>query len=231
MTPAVPTPRLPVTVELTRTFKTGLALVPLVLGLVLAAVSPLAHEWLDDQIGISGPFGLVERMPEVWRYLVLGGAGLVVGLLMVDDVTKNAGVVVVHDDHLEVGQGEPQRWVARRAVGAAFRDGTHLVLLGRHGEMLARVSVEDLPGDDLSSALTAAGYPWREGGDPFAAEYRSWLDGSPELSAEQHALLRRRAEAENPETEAALDPDLREHGLVVRPGPKGRLEWRPARRP
>lgn len=231
MTPAAPSPRVPVTVELTTTFKTALALVPFVLGLLLAAVSPLAHEWLDDQIGISGPFGLVERMPEVWRYVVLGGVGLVVGLLMADDVSKNAGVVVVHDDHLEVGRGEPQRWVARRAISAAFRDGTELVLLGQRGEMLARVPVDDLPGDDLSSALTAAGYPWREGGDPFAADYRTWLDGSPELSAEQHALLRRRAEAENPETAAALDPDLREQGLVVRTGKKDRVEWRAARRP
>ena len=49
MTPAVPSPRLPVTVALTRTFKTGLALLPLVLGLVLAAVSPFAHEWMTPR--------------------------------------------------------------------------------------------------------------------------------------------------------------------------------------
>lgn len=217
----------PVTLRLSAAWLVALVLLPAVVGAALAlAVEPLAA-WLEQTVGASWYVGLLDRLPTPWAAVALTLAGLVLGLTVADAARTEGGVVVVHRDHLEVGRGEPSRWVDRAATSRCHRDAKELVVIGRRGEQLARVPVDDVSPQTLRRELTAAGWPWAEDGDPFEADFTPWLDGSPALTPEQHRLLRRREDTDAADR-PALDTELAEQSLVVRDR-RSRQQWRPVR--
>ncbi|MER7897262.1 hypothetical protein ABTX62_14375 [Streptomyces sp. NPDC096046] len=70
----------------------------------------------------------------------------------------------------------------------------------------------------LTDALTAHGYAWEEQ-DPYHAEFRRWVPGTPGLPAGADALLRARAQAREDEQAGEareLRGELLRLGVVVR---------------
>lgn len=219
----------PVTLRIQPGWLVGLTLVPLVAGLVLGAIASPAHHWLEDRIGFSGPFSLLDRLPTYGAIGLLGVAGLLIGLMMAGDTRDNSGVLVIDSDHLEVGEGEPDRWIPQRAIRSVVVERDHLTIFGDRSQVLAAVDVEALSQSRLKDELVQRGYPWRDGGDPFAADYRPWLAGTPDLDVAGHDLMRRRAALEGQDL-VQVDAQLLDLGVVARTADSGRQEWRPARR-
>jgi hypothetical protein len=112
-------------------------------------------------------------------------------------------------------------------VTAVFPDGKRLVLLGTDNGEIAREQ-HDLPAPALRDAFTAHGYPWHDR-DPYADDFRPWVEESPDLPAAAHVLLRARRQAlekDKSDDAAALRGELASLGVVVREERK-RQFWRP----
>jgi hypothetical protein len=193
-------------------------------GFLLKAIAGwvVALPWAPFQ----GPFEALERIPEPYSSIgmpIVGGlAGFVLAVLIAWDLAK----LTVTDEEVAISRAGEERRFARAAVGAAFLDGKHLVLLGRKGEELARESV-DLDKARLTDAFAGHGFPWREG-DPYEADFRMWVDDSDGLPAGANALLRARERAVDHGDKSyanEIRSELAKLGVVVRDGNK-RQYWR-----
>ena len=102
-------------------------------------------------------------------------------------------------------------------MSGAFVDAKDLVLLGLHGEELAREKT-DLKPHKLRAGFEAHGYDWHER-DPYGEKFTRWIDGSSGLSQDAHATLRARQTAiESGDTDDLRDlrRELSRHGVFVR---------------
>lgn len=175
----------------------------------------------------QGPLRLIDSVPEPLATigaLALGVvAGLVLGLLSAADMLT----VTVADDRVTTMRGDTDRTVDGESVSAAFVDGKDLVLLGPDtGELLRERS--DLGTEQLAAAFRAHGYPWLEGGDPYAEDYRRWVEDMPNLPAGANALLKARDKAlraDDSHDVAELRGELAKLGVIVRDRNK-RQYWR-----
>jgi hypothetical protein len=182
-------------------------------GLKLAAAWITTLKWFPFQ----GVFALVTDIPEPWATIAALGIGAVAGAglallwaaeMMSVDVAHDR--VVLRRDDLVFDFGRAQ-------VESAFVDGKQLVLLSPGGAELAR-ETSDLSRSRLEQAFTGQGYRWRDA-DPFADEFRMWVEHAPELPAEVNALFtaRRKAISSYEHEEAAeLAREIRKRGVSVR---------------
>lgn len=96
------------------------------------------------------------------------------------------------------------------------------------GRCAGATASHDLGGPALRAAFEGHGYPWRTE-DPYAAQYRPWVPGAPDLPEGAEALLDNRAQALNEEDNAEQLRDYRRElarlGVVVRDS-GGRQHWR-----
>lgn len=165
--------------------------------------------WLRDLL-LGAP-----AAPEVGVVAVLGGAA---GVWCWERWRQDVGVVEVSADGIGVARHGHERFVPRAAVEHVHADGDDLVVLGCGGRQLLRC-----PADALlrrtGAALRAAGYPWSDDGDPYAGEWRRWVQGRPGTPHGADALLVRRRTAlgdEDPATADALASELGTLGVAVR---------------
>ncbi|WP_329789885.1 hypothetical protein V1227_37685 [Lentzea sp. DG1S-22] len=182
-------------------------------GLGLAAGGITTLGWFPFQ----GVFRLFTDIPQPWGTVVSLGVGAVAGVVfalfwaseMMSVEVSTGGVALRRDDKtFRFGRDE---------VESAFADGRQLVLLGRDGAELAREK-SDLSRAKLERACTAQGYRWRDA-DPFAAEFRMWVEHAPDLPADVNALFtaRRKAISKYEAEEAAeLAREIRKRGVAVR---------------
>jgi hypothetical protein len=79
----------------------------------------------------------------------------------------------------------------------------------------------------LDNAFIAHGYSWRADGDPYAAEFRLWIEQTPGLPEGANALFTARAKAiaARSDDATALRAELLRLGIVVREE-KHRQYWR-----
>ncbi|OKI10326.1 hypothetical protein A6A06_04565 [Streptomyces sp. CB02923] len=177
---------------------------------------------------LQGPFKLVASAPEPLLSIValVLGALLGLGLAFVADleyVTADIG-----PDQAVLTVDKVTRTVPRASTAAVFQDGKHLVLLGHDSSELARLR-GDFDADRFAAAFERHAYPWRADGDPYAADFRRWVTGQPDLSSGAHALLKARAHAlkksEKKDAEQ-LRTELAELGVVVREGKDKAQQWR-----
>lgn len=87
----------------------------------------------------------------------------------------------------------PGRRFAREGVTAVFLDPNQLVLLA--GEIERTRQFCDLEEDKLRCAFQRHGWPWLDGGDPFADRYRLWTVDDADLPPAAHDLLQARVRA------------------------------------
>ncbi|MUL41683.1 hypothetical protein FZ103_10945 [Streptomonospora sp. PA3] len=209
----------------------GLPLLGGVLGALLKSLADWVVTW--PWAPFEGPAQLLASLPDLPTRI--GGAvvGLVAGAVLAAIAESESVTVTVDDDGTAIERGERRVWFSRSQVSAVFKDRKRLVALGPGTEELAGQET-DLDARRLAAAFRAHGYPWHEGGDPCAAEYRRWVEGVPDLSANEHALLAARARAlrkdgsESAQDAEALRAELGRLGLVVRDERKSQY-WRRTR--
>ena len=175
----------------------------------------------------QGPFKLVASIPGPQATIGALAFGFVAGLALAALAAAESLTVTVGSDRVTMERDETAREIRRAQLGAVFRDGKCLVLLGRAGEELAGES-SDLAEDRLGAAVVAHGYPWRPDGDPYRDEYRRWVEETPGLPRGADALLKARARAMDKgdsDEVAALRAELIKLGVVVR-DEKKRQYWR-----
>lgn len=185
----------------------------LVWGLKLAAGWITTLRWFPFQ----GVFELVTDIPEPWATLAALAAGALGGGLLAVFWAAEMMSVEVSPGRITLRKDDKTFGFDRDEVESAFADGKQLVLLSPSGAELAR-ETSDLSRAKLERAFTAQGYRWRDT-DPFAAEFRMWVEHAPELPADVNALFTARRKAilkyENDEA-AELAREIRKRGVSVR---------------
>lgn len=192
---------------------TGFPLVGAAIGWVLVRISG----WVADErwVPFRGIFRLLDRYASAPVTVATIAAGAVAGLVLayLGHIEKVA--VTVTEDAVEVRRGERTQRVAREAVSAAFTDGKQLVVQDAGGAEVVREKT-DLAAPVLAAAFTEHGYPWREA-DPYAGDFRLWVEDLPDLPPGADPLLRARAKVLSKRDEAdELRTELARIGLVVR---------------
>ncbi|GAA4698452.1 hypothetical protein APR04_005442 [Promicromonospora umidemergens] len=193
----------------------------LALGVVLGWFAPALARGLAGLIEATplpapGLIRLIETLPLEWSLGILGGLGLLGGGFVAFMTVGEAPRLTVADDHLEHRQEEREVWIERSDVGAAFQDGSDLVLLRPDGGLRARLDVDTLPATKVLGALEQHRWPWRDA-DPHEQQFERWVDGRPGFTPDEHAVLRRRLEErKDAAARRRADEDLAPLGLVAR---------------
>ncbi|MFJ8717696.1 hypothetical protein ACIRD9_31750 [Streptomyces violaceus] len=180
---------------------------------------------------LEGPAELLTSIPEPALTLGTVAVGALGGLLLGFTAVHESLSVSISATHLTLTIRETTREFTREEIAVLFRDGKHLVVLAPDSRELAREHC-GLPWSRLTDTLAAHGYSWAEE-DPYRAEFRRWVPGTPGLPEGADALLRARAQARKSEDDAEDARELRGEllrlGVVVRDEEK-RQYWRLARR-
>jgi hypothetical protein len=176
---------------------------------------------------LEGPAELLTSIPEPALTLGTVAVGALGGLLLGLVAVHESLSVRVCDTHLALTIRESTREFAHEEIAMLCRDGKQLVVLAPDGMELAREHC-GLPWPRLAATLTGHGYRWAEE-DPYRAEFRRWVPGTPGLPEGADALLRARAQALKSDDDAEEARELRREllrlGVVVRDEDK-RQYWR-----
>lgn len=196
-------------------------------------VGPVTRWSVDALGGVPGPLRLLELIPEPW--LVGGGAlvGLVAAALLAATILSGTTSVEIGAEGVTVERDGARCYVGRDRIATVFTDPRDLVFRDADGrELLRRPS--DVGARRLGAAFEAAGYPWSGTRDPDENRFQSWVDGTPDLAGEVHALLRRRARAlrgDDADTASDLREQAQDAGVVIRDrGADHGQQWRPLAR-
>ncbi|MFF5966879.1 hypothetical protein ACFY64_24740 [Streptomyces collinus] len=202
-------------------------------GAVAGALLPLLARWLLTLpwAPLEGPAELLTSVPEPALTLGTIAVGVLGGLLLGFTAVHESLSVRVSDTHVTLTVRDSAQEFPREEISVFFRDDKQLVLLGPDSLELAREHC-GLNWQRLADALTEHGYAWAEE-DPYRAEFRRWVPGTPGLPPGADALLRARAQARKREDDAKDARELRGEllrlGVVVRDEEK-RQYWRLVRR-
>jgi hypothetical protein len=204
------------------------------LGAVLGFFLPPLAGWLISLRWVPehGALRLVDSWDGPLAPLLLGGAGLLLGLVLAGLAIVTTMHVTVTDESIRIRKDDKKRTIARAEVDAVFVDGKKLVVLDRESRQLLRETSE-AKAADIARAFTAHGYPWVKG-DPYAGLYRRWVPDSPDLPGAVNALLKAREAAlkkKAGDDVAELHDEVQKLGFVVRDGKSATQYWRPLVRP
>ena len=193
-----------------------------------ALLPPLARLLLTlPWAPIEGPAELLTSVPEPALTLGTIAVGVLGGLLLGFMAVHESLSVRVCDTHVTLTVRDSSQEFTREEISVLFRDGKQLVLLGPDGMERARERC-GLRWQRLADALAEHGYEWAQQ-DPYRAEFRRWVPGTPGLPPGADALLRARAQARRHEDDARDARELRDEllrlGVVVRDEEK-RQYWR-----
>ena len=165
-----------------------------------------------------GAFELAAKTPKPQSMIASAVVGALAGTALAYQAIKENLTVAVSAERVVLARRGSVQEIARAPVSAVFVDRKRLVLLGRATEELVSERCE-LPADRLRHAFRAHGFPWRDDGDPYLGDYRTWAGEVPELPAAVNTLLRIRARAlaNGDRGDAAeLRAELANFGIVVR---------------
>ncbi|MEV5353413.1 hypothetical protein [Streptomyces sp. NPDC052693] len=167
---------------------------------------------------LDGPAELLTSVPEPALTLGTVAVGALGGLLLGLTAVHESLSVRVTGTHLALMIRDSTQEFAREDVGVLCRDGKQLVALAPDGRELAREQC-GLPWRRLADTLGAHGWTWAEQ-DPYHADFRRWVPGTPGLPPGADALLRARARVREGGGGAADARELRGElwrlGVVVR---------------
>ena len=188
-----------------------------VVGLVAAPVATWLVALLErTPIPVPQLLEVIAGLPLTWSLPVGLTLGVVAGLGLAGAIVHEGLKLTVDAGGLEYQQKDRDGWLDRADVASVHRDGSDAVVLDRDGGVLARLDADNISTERLRAALEQHGYRYLET-DPFEADYRRWQDGRPELSSDEHRLVRRwRAADKDAESRAEAEVDLRRAGLAVR---------------
>ncbi|MFS8098437.1 hypothetical protein LFM09_15000 [Lentzea alba] len=182
-------------------------------GLKLVAGWITTLKWFPFQ----GVFELITDISEPWATLTALGLGAAAGGLLALLWAAEMMSVEISHERVTLKKDDKTFDFGRNQVESAFADGKQLVLLSPSGAELAR-ETSDLSRAKLEAAFTGQGYRWRAE-DPFAADFKMWVEHAPELAADVNALFtaRRKAISKYEHEEAAeLAREIRKRGVYVK---------------
>ncbi|WP_205328457.1 hypothetical protein [Glycomyces sp. YM15] len=184
-------------------FLIGLPLVGAALGWGLTFIV----EWI---VGLAwfpfqGLFELFNDLSGTLRLIVALAAGLLLGLVIALFALHEMLHITVGRDRIAFRRGDYEREIDRADVTGVFVQDKRVVALGHRRQELANVEF-DLDRDKLAAALRRHGYGWHPDGDPYAAEFKRWVNGADGLPQGANAVLKARQQA----LEKSNTGDLRE---------------------
>jgi hypothetical protein len=165
-------------------------------------------------VPMRGPFRLADRLPEPESTVVALLLGVAGGLVLAYLVDRESLAVRMSATEVVLTRPGASRTVSRADVAVAYREGDHLVLLGRTGRELARETSHLAP-RKLAALFAGA---WSDQ-DPYADAYRRWVPGLPDVPAEPEAVFVARQKAlDSGDSDDAkeLRAELGRLGFVVR---------------
>lgn len=178
--------------------------------------------WLADWVAglawapFQGPFRLVAEAPRPAATVVVLAIGTVAGFLLGLMVLADSLVVEVSADRVTLRRGDTVTTVERAELGSVHADAKDLVFLDTAGSEVARTA-SDLPLARVRAALVEAGHPWHDT-DPYADDFRRWVEDTPDLSGAVNAVLAARSRAlDKGDTDDAADlrRELIKLGIVL----------------
>jgi hypothetical protein len=182
-------------------------------GLKLATGWITTLKWFPFQ----GVFELITDIPEPWVTIAALSVGAIGGGVFALIWAAEMMSVEVSHDRVTLKKDDKSFDFGRNEIESAFAEGKQLVLLSPSGAELAR-ETSDLSKTKLEQAFTGHGYRWRDA-NPFATEFKMWVEHAPELSPDVNALFaaRRKAISKYEHEEAAeLAREIRKRGVYVR---------------
>ncbi|MDT0305688.1 hypothetical protein RM780_01750 [Streptomyces sp. DSM 44917] len=205
----------------------GLPALGIVLGFLLPPVADGATglPWAP----LEGPLELIASWEGPWVAAALAGTGLLLGAGLAFLAVLTCLRITLTDDRIRLDKDGRTRTLRREDVAAVFLDGKRLVVLAPDTRELLREEPEG-GAEALAAAFAAHGYPWRDGGDPYAEHFRRWVPGAPEAPAGVNALLKARESAlrkKSRQDAEELREEVQKLGAVVRDGSGHRQYWRP----
>ncbi|TDD59216.1 hypothetical protein E1263_15675 [Kribbella antibiotica] len=168
-------------------------------GVVLGFFIPRIADWATGLRWF--PWQRLLEVLATWNSWWVGGVcmligllgGLLLGAMALDDTLK----VTITNESVEFLKNEKTVAVPRNKVVTAFLDGKEIVLLDATTRELAREKHDQLKSEahKIPPAFRAHGYPWSDGGDPYEARFRRWVEDEPELPPGANAVLKARAKS------------------------------------
>ncbi|MGA5304760.1 YqeB family protein [Nucisporomicrobium flavum] len=165
-------------------------------------------------VPLRGPLRFAAGLPEPAATVVTVAVGTLLGLALAWLVDKESLTVRITGTDVVLIHPGVHRTVPRAEVAVAYRERDELVLLGSSGRELAREPL--LVGGQRLAELFGAAWTAQ---DPYAASYRRWVPGLPDVPAEAEALLtaRQKALADHDTDDARqLRQELARLGFVLR---------------
>jgi hypothetical protein len=207
------------TVQETAAVRYGIWVLCPVLGAAVVWGLKLAAGWITTLgwFPFQGVFELITDIPEPWSTVAALAVGAVLGGVFALFWAAEMMSVEVSHDRITLRKDDKTFDFGRNEVESVFVEGKQLVLLSPTGAELAR-ETSDLSRAKLEQAFTGQGYRWRAA-DPFANEFRMWVEHAPELTADVNALFtaRRKAISKYEHEEAAeLAREIRKRGVCVK---------------
>jgi len=132
-----------------------------------------------------------------WVVLICVAVGVLGGILLAAIALDDTLKVTISNDSVAFLKNEKTVTVPRAKVAAAFLDGKEIVLLDASTQELAREKHDELKSGaaKIPQAFRAHGYPWSDGGDPYADRFRRWVEDEPDLPPGANAVLKARAKS------------------------------------
>ncbi len=211
------------TVQETAVVRYGMWVLCPALGAVVVWGLKLAAGWITSLrwFPFQGVFELITEIPEPWATIGAFAVGALAGFVFALIWSVEMMAVEVGHDQVTLRRDDKRFEFGRGEVESAFTDGKQLVLLAPNGAELAR-ETSDLSSTKLQAAFTGQGYRWREV-DPFADDFRMWVDHTPQLPPDVNALLTERKKAiqkYDHEEAAELAREIRKCGVYIKDSKK-----------
>jgi len=216
-------------IQLTRLERALLLVAPPVLGVILGYFIPHIADWAASLpwFPFQGPLKLIASIPEKWAVIVTAFLGLMAGAWLTSEAIKDSLVMTISDDEVTINIKKLDQRLSKSDITSVFIDGKQLVMVGHAGLELVRESYESTPAH-IANAFVKHGYPWSSDGEPFEADYRLWVENTPDLPPALNALLRAREQAlckKDTETAKEIRREAGKLGVAVRD--KGKFQyWR-----
>lgn len=207
------------TVQETAAVRYGIWVLCPALGAVAVWGLKLAAGWITtlSWFPFQGVFRLITDIPEPWVTVAALAIGAVAGAVLALMWAAEMMSVEVSHDRVTLKKDDKTFGFGRDEVESVFAEGKQLVLLSPSGAELVR-ETSDLSRTKLADAFTGQGYRWRDA-DPFADDFKMWVEHAPELPADVNALFtaRRKAISKYENEEAAeLAREIRKRGVYVK---------------
>ncbi|MBU5468449.1 hypothetical protein KQI49_16620 [Virgibacillus sp. MSJ-26] len=204
---------------LSKSEKTLIIVVPMVLGGLIGWFIPVIADWLLKLpvVPWEGLIEFIASLNSFWVSITATIIGIVVGILLTLTIFEESLEITITYDNLQLKLGDKVDTIDKKDISAIYIEYKQLIILGKSSNELYRETFETKI-DTVRETFRAYKYPWKEK-DPFKKEYQRWVLGHPDFPEKLNALLYAREHAlkeDIKEDAKHLREDLAKLGVVIR---------------